>query len=95
MITGEKVITTNPALKNAVSSSITAGGRRVSEKNRKLAIDNEIKLQRYHQEAGNQTPAEFERSANTVQMLKKEYRRFGLMPGYFSTAPVSAAAGWL
>jgi hypothetical protein len=86
MISGENVITTNPALKKAVTASIAAGSRRVTEKNRQLAVDNEIKLMRWHQEAGHQTPEEFARSVKTVQMLKKEHRRFNLARGFQSHA---------
>jgi len=86
MISGENVIRTNPALKSAVRASIAAGSRRVTEKNRQLAVDNEIKLMRWHQEAGHQTPEEFARSVKTVQMLKKEHRRWNLARGFQSHA---------
>ena len=86
MITGQNVITTNPALKNSVSASILAGSRRVTEKNRQLAVDAEIRLMRWHQDAGHQTKEELERSINTVQMLKKEHRRFNLSKGFVSHA---------
>jgi len=86
MILGENVIRTNPALKNAVTASILAGSRRVSEKNRQKAIDNEIKLMRWHQDSGHQTPEEFARSVKTVQMLKKEHRRFNEARGFQSHA---------
>jgi len=86
MITGDNVIRTNPVLKNAVTASITAGSRRVTEKNRQLAVDNEIKLMRWHQEAGHQTPEEFARSVKTIQMLKREHRRFNLTKGFLSYA---------
>lgn len=84
MISGNDVITTNPALKNAVTASILAGSRRVSEKNRQLAVDNEVKLLRWHQEAGHQTEEEFIRSAKTVVALKKEHRRFNMTRGFVS-----------
>ena len=86
MITGENVITSNPVLKNAVTASISAGSRSVTEKNRQLAVDSEIKLMRWHQDAGHQTQEEFERSVNTIQMLKKEHRRFNLTKGFVSYA---------
>ena len=84
MITGANVIRTNPALKNAVRYSTLAGSRMVSEPNRQLAIDSEIKLMRFHQEAGHQTPEEFTRSAATIKLLRKEHRRFNLTKGFIS-----------
>ena len=95
MISGDKVITTNPALINAVSSSIKAGSYRVSEKNRQLAIDNEIALLRYHRVAGHQTELETARSHVSEAALRNEERRFNVERGYCSTAPLTAAEGWL
>ena len=57
MIIGEESVKTQ-VLEKAVVSSILAGSRRLSEKNRKTAIDNEVKLLRHHRELGHQTPFE-------------------------------------
>jgi hypothetical protein len=85
MISGENSIVTI-VLKNAVSSSILAGSRRVSEKNRAIAIDNELKLLKHHREAGHQTQFETERSLKTSNLLKKEHRRWNLTRGYLCHA---------
>ena len=92
MIAGENVITTNPALKNAVTASILAGSRFCSEKNRQLAVDSEVKLLRWHQEAGHQTPEEFTRSAATIKLLRKEHRRFNLTKGFISHSELTRRA---
>jgi len=85
MISGENSIITN-VLTNAVSSSILAGSRRVSEKNRRLAVDNEIELLVHHQKAGHQTAAETVRSIKTVIALKAEKRRWNISKGFYSHA---------
>ena len=85
MISGENSIVTN-VLKNAVSSSILAGSRRVSEKNRRLAVDNEIELHVHHQKAGHQTAEETARSIKTVTALKAEKRRWNILKGFYSYA---------
>ena len=89
MISGEQVKKTK-VLENAVASGILAGSRRVSEKNRAIAIDNELKLLKHHRELGHQTPAETERSLKTDRLLKKEHRRWNLARGYFSKAEALA-----
>ena len=91
MISGENSIVTK-VLENAVSSSILAGSRRVSEKNRQIAIDNELKLLKHHREAGHQTPFETERSLKTANLLKREHRRWNLTPGFVSVAEVALVA---
>jgi len=85
MISGENSIITN-VLTNAVSSSILAGSRRVSEKNRRLAVDNEIELLKHHQKAGHQTAEETARSIKTVTALKAEKRRWNILKGFYSYA---------
>jgi len=85
MISGENIIITN-VLKNAVSSSIIAGSRRVSDKNRQKAIDNEIELLKHHQKAGHQTAEETVRSIKTVTALKAEQRRWNMSWGFYSHA---------
>tara|TARA_R110000868_G_scaffold329620_2_gene590425 strand:- start:754 stop:1089 length:336 start_codon:yes stop_codon:yes gene_type:complete len=91
MISGENSIVTK-VLENAVSSSILAGSLRVSEKNRAIAIDNELKLLKYHREAGHQTPFETERSLKTSNLLKREHRRWNLTPGFVSVAETARLA---
>ena len=91
MILGENSVITN-VLKNAVSSSVLAGSRSVSEKNRQIAIDNEVKLLKHHREAGHQTPFETERSLKTEMLLKREHRRWNLARGYFSKSEARSAA---
>ena len=83
MISGEQSVKTK-VLENAVASSILAGSRRVSEKNRAIAIDNELKLLKHHREAGHQTPLETQRSLYTERLLKREHRRWNLTKGYFA-----------
>ena len=83
MISGENSIVTN-VLKNAVSSSILAGSRRVSEKNRRLAVDNEIELLKHHQKVGHQTAEETARSIKTIAALKAEKRRWNMSKGFYS-----------
>ena len=85
MISGEQSKPTL-ILKNAVVSSILAGSRRVSEKNRQIAIDNEVKLLKHHRELGHQTDFENERSLKTERLLLSEHRRWNLTRGYFSKA---------
>tara|TARA_R110000751_G_scaffold307503_1_gene429158 strand:- start:240 stop:515 length:276 start_codon:yes stop_codon:yes gene_type:complete len=85
MISGEQSIVTK-VLENAVSSSILAGSRRVSEKNRQIAINNEIKLLKHHREAGHQTPLETERSLKTEKSLIKEFRRWNISRDFYSYA---------
>ena len=88
MISGENSIVTN-VLKNAVSSSILAGSRRVSEKNRQKAVDYEIELLKHHQKTGQQTPQELIRSNKTIALITNEHRRWNEARGYFSVAPVT------
>ena len=85
MISGEQSVKTK-VLENAVSSSILAGSRRVSEKNRQIAIDNELKLLKHHREAGHQTPFETERSLKTEMLLKREHRRWNISKDFYSYA---------
>ena len=85
MISGTNSITTN-VLKNAVSSSILAGSRRVSEKNRQKAVDDDIKLLKHHQKAGHQTAEETARSIKTIAALKAEQRRWNILKGFYSHA---------
>tara|TARA_R110000737_G_scaffold46651_1_gene66506 strand:+ start:26 stop:307 length:282 start_codon:yes stop_codon:yes gene_type:complete len=85
MISGEQSIVTK-VLENAVSSSILAGSRRVSEKNRQIAIDNELKLLKHHQKAGHQTEEETARSIKTVIELKAEKRRWNISKDFYSYA---------
>jgi hypothetical protein len=87
MISGDQIVNTK-ILENAVSSSILAGSRRVSEKNRQIAIDNELKLLKHHREAGHQTEFETERSLKTANLLKREHRRWNEARGYFSKAVI-------
>jgi hypothetical protein len=91
MISGENSIVTK-VLENAVSSSILAGSRRVSEKNRQIAIDNELKLLKHHREAGHQTLLETERSLKTANLIKKEHRRWNRVPGFISVAEAALVA---
>jgi len=83
MITGTESVNTK-VLENAVFSSILAGSRRVSEKNRQIAINNEVKLLQHHRELGHQTEFENERSLRTENLLKREHRRWNLTKGYFA-----------
>jgi hypothetical protein len=85
MIIGEESVKTQ-VLEKAVVSSILAGSRRLSEKNRKTAIDNEVKLLRHHRELGHQTPFETARSLETERLLLSEHRRWNLTRGYYSVA---------
>jgi hypothetical protein len=85
MISGSESVKTK-VLENAVFSSILAGSRRVSEKNRQIAINNEVKLLQHHRELGHQTAFENERSLETERLLKREHRRWNLTRGYFSMA---------
>jgi len=83
MISGSESVKTK-VLENAVFSSILAGSRRVSEKNRQIAIGNELKLLQHHRELGHQTPLETERSLETERLLKREHRRWNLTKGYYA-----------
>ena len=85
MISGSESVKTK-VLENAVSSSILAGSRRVSEKNRQIAINNEVKLLMHHRKAGHQTPFETERSLKTEMLLKREHRRWNIAKGFYSRA---------
>ena len=91
MISGENSVKTK-VLENAVSSSILAGSRRVSEKNRQIAIDNEVKLLKHHREAGHQTLFETERSLKTEILLKREHRRWNIARGFVSVAEAALEA---
>ena len=95
MISGDKVITTNSVLMEAVSSSVRAGSFRASKELRQLAIDNEVELLRYHRAAGHQTDLESARSKRSEDEIMNQQRRFTVEPGYFSVAPLTAAEGWL
>ena len=86
MITGEQHNPDNIILKSAVVSSILAGSRRVSEKNRQKAVNGQIELLRFHFEAGHQTLEEQNRTLNTIQYIKNEYRRWNMSKGYESYA---------
>jgi len=83
MISGSESVKTM-VLENAVFSSILAGSRRVSEKNRQIAINNEVKLLKHHRELGHQTAFENERSLKTERLLMREHRRWNLTKGYFA-----------
>ena len=85
MIFGEQSVKTK-VLEKAVISSILAGSRRVSEKNLKNAINNEIKLLQHHRELGHQTEFEKHRSLKTERLLLNEDRRWDMSQGYMSVA---------
>ena len=85
MIIGEESVKTK-VLEKAVVSSILAGARRLSEKNRVIAIDNEVKLLRHHRELGHQTPFETARSLKTERLLLSEHRRWNMTKNYMSVA---------
>ena len=85
MIFGEQSVKTK-VLEKAVISSILAGSRRVSEKNRKNAINNEIKLLQHHRDLGHQTEFEKQRSLKTERLLLNEHRRWDMSQGYMSVA---------
>jgi len=85
MIFGEQSVKTK-VLEKAVISSILAGSRRVSEKNLKNAINNEIKLLQHHRELGHQTKFEKQRSLKTERLLLNEDRRWDMSQGYMSVA---------
>ena len=85
MIFGEQSVKTK-VLEKAVISSILAGSRRVSEKNLKNAINNEIKLLQHHRELGHQTEFEKQRSLKTERLLLNEDRRWDMSQDYMSVA---------
>jgi len=89
MITGEESKVT-PVLKNAVDTAVLGGSRKVSEENRKKAIKGDIKLLKFHQEAGHQTLEEYERSLITIQAIESEQRRFNMARGYVSHADLNS-----